>query len=185
MIRSLHRLFRVLALAATVGLAATSALALDSGWPRTLPVDDGMVTIYAPQVDGLDGDVLRYRAALAWRPSADAEPIFGAGWFESRVNIDRGQRIVQPLDLRLTDTRFPAGTADLQPGQVLDELEVLSHCTTENTIVAETSGTRVLAVPVDCFDTTLEHDQDFARRVLALETRQLQRVTRHSAIFPA
>lgn len=73
----------------------------------------------------------------------------------------------------------------MQPGQVLDELEVLSHCTTENTIVAETSGTRVLAVPVDCFDTTLEHDQDFARRVLALETRQLQRVTRHSAIFPA
>ena len=70
----------------------------------------------------------------------------------------------------------------MQPGQVLDELEVLSHGTTENTIVAETSGTRVLAVPVDCFDTTLERDPDFARRVLALETSQLQRITRHSAI---
>ncbi|RPH97844.1 MAG: carbohydrate-binding family V/XII, partial [Lysobacterales bacterium] len=120
MFRSLHRMFWALAVAlaltATVGLAGTSALALDSGWPRTLPVDAGMVTIYAPQVDGLDGDLLRYRAALAWRPSADAEPIFGAGWFESRVNIDRDQRIVQPLDLRLTNTRFPAGTADLQPG---------------------------------------------------------------------
>lgn len=69
----------------------------------------------------------------------------------------------------------------MQPGQVLDELEVLSHGTTENTIVAETSGTRVLAVPVDCFDTTLERDPDFARRVLALETRQLQRLTRHPA----
>lgn len=68
----------------------------------------------------------------------------------------------------------------MQPGQVLDELEVLSHGTTENTIVAESSGTRVLAVPVDCFDTTLERDPDFARRVLALETRQLQRVTRRS-----
>ena len=73
----------------------------------------------------------------------------------------------------------------MEPGQVLDELEVLSHGTTENTIVAETSGTRVLAVPVDCFDTTLEHDPNFARRVLALESRQLQRVTRHSAISPA
>lgn len=68
----------------------------------------------------------------------------------------------------------------MRPGQVLDELEVLSHGTTENTIVAESSGTRVLAVPVDCFDTTLERDPDFARRVLALETRQLQRVTRRS-----
>ncbi|MFN9693656.1 MAG: cyclic nucleotide-binding domain-containing protein [Synechococcaceae cyanobacterium] len=66
-------------------------------------------------------------------------------------------------------------------GQVLDELEVLSHGTTENTIVATTSGTRVLAVPVDCFDAALERDADFARRVLALETRQLQRITRHPA----
>jgi hypothetical protein len=73
----------------------------------------------------------------------------------------------------------------MQPGQVLDELEVLSHGTTENTIVAETSGTRVLAVPVDCFDTTLERDPDFARRVLALETRQLQRITHHAAISTA
>jgi CRP-like cAMP-binding protein len=45
-------------------------------------------------------------------------------------------------------------------------------------ILAETAGTRVVAVPVDCFDATLERDPDFARRVLALETRQLQRVTR-------
>jgi CRP-like cAMP-binding protein len=69
----------------------------------------------------------------------------------------------------------------MQPGQVLDELEVLSHGTTENTIVAETSGTRVLAVPVDCFDSTLERDPEFARRVLALESRQLQRITRRVA----
>ena len=69
----------------------------------------------------------------------------------------------------------------MQPGQVLDELEVLSHGTTENTIVAESSGTRVLAVPVDCFDSTLERDPEFARRVLALESRQLQRITRRVA----
>lgn len=69
----------------------------------------------------------------------------------------------------------------MRPGQVLDELEVLSHGTTENTIVAETSGTRVLAVPVDCFDASLERDPEFARRVLALETRQLQRITRRAA----
>jgi hypothetical protein len=65
----------------------------------------------------------------------------------------------------------------MQAGQVLDELEVLSHATTENTIVAQSPGTRVLAVPVDCFDSALEHDPDFARRVLAWESRQLQRIT--------
>jgi hypothetical protein len=72
----------------------------------------------------------------------------------------------------------------LRAGQVLDELEVLTHSKSENTIVAETAGTRVLAVPVDCFDVTLERDPDFARRVLALETRQLQRVTRELPATP-
>ena len=72
----------------------------------------------------------------------------------------------------------------MRPGQVLDELEVLTHSTAESTIVADAAGTRVLAVPVDSFDATLERDPDFARRVLALETRQLQRLTRGGATTP-
>jgi hypothetical protein len=66
----------------------------------------------------------------------------------------------------------------LRPGQVLDELEVLSHSTSENTIVAQQEGTRVLAVPVDGFDAVLERDPDFARRVLQLESRHIQKLTR-------
>ena len=69
----------------------------------------------------------------------------------------------------------------MRAGQVLDELEVLTHSASESTIVAEIGGTRVLAVPVDSFDATLERDPDFARRVLELESRQLQRLTRGSA----
>ncbi|MFM1799398.1 MAG: hypothetical protein RLZZ117_1676 [Cyanobacteriota bacterium] len=69
----------------------------------------------------------------------------------------------------------------LRPGEVLDELEVLTHSATESSIVAELAGTRVLAVPVDSFDAMLEHDPDFARRVLDLETRRLQRLTREAA----
>jgi hypothetical protein len=69
----------------------------------------------------------------------------------------------------------------LRPGEVLDELEVLTHSASESTIVAELAGTRVLAVPVDSFDAMLEHDPDFARRVLDLETRRLRRLTRETA----
>jgi hypothetical protein len=46
--------------------------------------------------------------------------------------------------------------------------------------VAELAGTRLLAVPVDCFDVMLERDPEFARRVLGLETKRLQRLTRES-----
>ena len=83
----------------------------------------------------------------------------------ARVEHDRvGQRRAEPM----------------RPGQVLDELEVLSHSASESTIVAESTGTRVLAVPVDSFDATLERDPEFARRVLELESRQLQRLTREA-----
>jgi hypothetical protein len=91
-----------------------SALAQQDEWPRTLPLNKGMVTIYSPQVDEMNGNIINYRAALAYRASADAEPVFGAGWFESRIEIDSSNRIVHPVDFKVTETRFPAGTEDLQ-----------------------------------------------------------------------
>ncbi|MDX2417691.1 MAG: hypothetical protein QNK19_09555 [Xanthomonadales bacterium] len=91
-----------------------SLFAQDSNWPRTVPLGQGMVTIYSPQIDGKNGNTIQYRAALAYRATAGSEPIFGAGWFESTVSIDSTNRIVHPTDLSLTETRFPAGTADIQ-----------------------------------------------------------------------
>jgi CRP-like cAMP-binding protein len=66
----------------------------------------------------------------------------------------------------------------LQLGQTLDELEVLARSDSKNTIVAEGDFTRILAVPVSAFDDLLDRDRDFARRVLELESRQLQRFMR-------
>jgi CRP-like cAMP-binding protein len=66
----------------------------------------------------------------------------------------------------------------LHPGQTLDELEVLAHSTSENTIIADSPLTRILAIAVDAFDDLLNSDPDFARRVLELESRQLQRFMR-------
>lgn len=66
----------------------------------------------------------------------------------------------------------------LHPGQTLDELEVLAHSESQNTIIADSNTTRILAVPVDTFDDFLEQDPDFARRVLELESQQLQRFMR-------
>jgi polyferredoxin len=77
------------------------------------------------------------------------------------------------------DTRVES----FHPGQTLDELEVLAHSTSENTIIADSEKTRILAIPVDAFDDLLDRDPDFARRVLALESRQLSRFVR-SVQFP-
>lgn len=88
--------------------------AQENGWPRTLPLQQGTVTIYEPQVDELSDDVLRYRAALAYRASRKSEPVFGAGWFESPVEIDSASSVVHPSGLSVTQIRFPAGTEDIE-----------------------------------------------------------------------
>ncbi len=66
----------------------------------------------------------------------------------------------------------------LHSGQTLDELEVLARSDSKNTIIADSKVTRILAIAVDAFDDLLDLDHDFARRVMELESRQLQRLMR-------
>ncbi len=72
----------------------------------------------------------------------------------------------------------PQGTQMEQfcPGQVLDELEVLTRGTLDNAIVADSAPTRILAVPVDALDNLIDQDPAFARRVIVLESQRLQQI---------
>jgi len=97
-------------------LGLPDILAQDSGWPRTVPLERGTVTFYSPQVDEMRDGVLHFRAALAYRATAGSEPVFGAGWFESPVEIDSAGGIVHLTGLKMTETRFPDGTDDVQAG---------------------------------------------------------------------
>jgi CRP-like cAMP-binding protein len=69
-------------------------------------------------------------------------------------------------------------TEKIHSGQTLDELEILANSESKNTIVADSEITRILAVPVAAFDDLLDRDPDFARRVLELESRHLQKFMR-------
>ncbi|MBE9141222.1 cyclic nucleotide-binding domain-containing protein [Nodosilinea sp. LEGE 07088] len=67
------------------------------------------------------------------------------------------------------------------PGQTLDELEVLTHSHLDNAILADSANTRILAIPVDAFDTLIDQDANFARRVIALESQRLRQITAASS----
>jgi hypothetical protein len=78
------------------------------------------------------------------------------------------------------EIRYPLADGQVRverfhPEQLLDELEVLTRSAIENTIVAQSDQTRILAIPVDAFDDLLDHDPKFARRVLELESQHLKR----------
>jgi hypothetical protein len=110
----MNRSLAVLMGALLILVGIGSVLAQEDDWPRTLPLKQGMVTIYRPQVDEMKDDIIHFRAALAYRETAGSEPVFGAGWFESKVEIDQSSRIVHPTNLKVIETRFPDGTDDLK-----------------------------------------------------------------------
>ena len=91
-------------------LLSTGALsAQELSWPRELDIASGIVTMYQPQTDSLEGDILYFRAAVSYKEGDSQEPVFGAAWFESRVEIDRESRMVHMVDLKVADMRFPEG----------------------------------------------------------------------------
>jgi transcriptional antiterminator Rof (Rho-off) len=87
-------------------LAATVALADDPGWPRELAHPKADVVIYQPQLESLDGDMLRARAAVSVKLKDAEDPVFGVIWSSSRVLTDRDSRTVELLETDVTDVRF-------------------------------------------------------------------------------
>ncbi|MEN9226443.1 MAG: cyclic nucleotide-binding domain-containing protein [Thermostichus sp. HHBFW_bins_43] len=66
--------------------------------------------------------------------------------------------------------------SSLLPGQILDELEVLSHGRQSGRITATHTPTRLLAIAVDDLDLILERDPDLSRRILEWESSRLQQL---------
>ena len=89
-------------------------------WPRDLPLANGVVTIYQPQVDKWDGDTLQLRAAVAAKPNGGGNTAFGVIWAEAHTEVDRAARMVTLSNLSLTRIRMP--TLDDNGGGYLREL---------------------------------------------------------------
>ena len=83
-------------------------------WPRSVAVSSGSITIYQPQIESLNNNILKGRAAIAYFAREKDNPVFGVAWFTSRVQIDRDKRIVHYETLNITDTRLPDGNKELE-----------------------------------------------------------------------
>ncbi len=76
-------------------------------WPRSVAVSSGSITIYQPQIESLENNIMKGSAAVAYFAEGKKDPVFGVAWFDSKVQIDRDRRIVQYETLEITNTRFP------------------------------------------------------------------------------
>ena len=67
---------------------SSSASALD--WPFRIESGDTLITIYMPQVETFEGDMITARSAVSISTPETEAPVFGAVWFESYALTDRG-----------------------------------------------------------------------------------------------
>jgi hypothetical protein len=94
-------------------LATVPALAEDVGWPVEIDAEGGwVVTLYQPQVDGLEGNDLNTRAAVSVTGPGVPEPVFGAVWIVARLEVDRDRRMVSISDVQVPDVRFPEASEE-------------------------------------------------------------------------
>ncbi len=77
-------------------------------WPQEIETNQGVVVVYQPQPEKLEGNKLSGLAAVAVELTDKEEPVFGAIWFEARLDTDRDERIATITDVTITDVRFPA-----------------------------------------------------------------------------
>ena len=76
-------------------------------WPREIQVPEGVVVVYQPQPEALNGNLLKGRAAVAVEIKEAKEPVFGAIWFEAQLETDRAERTANITEISVTRVRFP------------------------------------------------------------------------------
>ena len=106
-------LFLVIALAAPAhaqqggGTPPSASAPTDIGWPRQVKGGGATITVYQPQVDSWDGNVLKERAAVSVATQASPTPTFGVIWFTARTDVDKQSRVVTLHDIEITRASFP------------------------------------------------------------------------------
>ena len=76
-------------------------------WPRDITHENGILTIYQPQLESLEQDVLSGRMAVSHKMSNEDELVFGALWFSARMETDTEERILILQSIDISQTGFP------------------------------------------------------------------------------
>ena len=76
-------------------------------WPIEIEAKNGIVTtLYQPQLDSFEDNVLEGRMAVTIKPP-EKEMIFGAIWFKARMQTDIEERTVVLEKMDIIKTHFP------------------------------------------------------------------------------
>jgi hypothetical protein len=90
--------------------SAAAAAATQPGgdpWPRTVTVTGTEISIYQPQLNSWNGNLLDAYSAVKVKVSGSDVTNYGVIWFTARTEVDKVNRVVTLNDFTLTKQSFP------------------------------------------------------------------------------
>ena len=76
-------------------------------WPRQVKVTNATLVVYQPQVESWEGNTLKFRSAVAVRPTGAKDETFGVIWATVRTQVDKVSHLVALDDFTITKSNFP------------------------------------------------------------------------------
>jgi len=89
-------------------------------WPREIKSGKYVITLYQPQLESLDQNILSGRMALSVKGQKE-DLIFGALWFDAKLLTDLDKRTATLIDLEIPMVKFP----DVDDESKLEDLKTL------------------------------------------------------------
>lgn len=111
-------------------------------WPRAIEAGNYLITLYQPQFETLVQNELKCRMALSVKTKED-KLLFGALWFNSRLNTDLGTRIAVLESIDILKIKFP----DIENEENIDILK---------SIILEDFKNRTIDISIDKLIANLE-----------------------------
>lgn len=105
------RLLSIALLVAALCALAPAAANAQTPFPQQITAPEGTVTVYQPQPETLEGNVLTGRAAMSIDLGGQDEPVFGVFWFNAIVANDDDSGLTYLSDIRVSRVRWPESTA--------------------------------------------------------------------------
>ena len=78
----------------------------ENTWPKVIENPKGIITIYQPQPESLNGNIVEGRAAISVKPAKSKKPVFGAIWYKAELEVDRTTRMAVIKDVTIPNIRL-------------------------------------------------------------------------------
>lgn len=82
----------------------------ERSWPRTFTVGNDRFTIYQPQAEKWDGNLIDLYSAVEAKKLNASPANYGVVWLQARTEVDKVNRLVTLDQVKITKVKFPAAT---------------------------------------------------------------------------